>query len=208
MKGHHITYSEAELAWIKAHAQGLRRVVHAQFQEAFGRYDVNLSNYASICKRMGWLTGRTGRYEKGAVPLNKGQKMPFHPNSARTRFQKGQSPRNTKWLGHERVSKDGYVEISIAETNPHTGYERRYVLKHLHLWKQANGPLPKGHCLKCLDGNKQNTDPSNWEAVPRALLPKLAGRWGHSYDAAPAELKPTLLAVAKLQHKVREIRKR
>jgi hypothetical protein len=35
--------------------------------------------------------------------------------------------------------------------------------------------------LKCLDGNKQNTDPSNWEAVPRALLPRLAG--GNRYGA-------------------------
>ena len=138
------------------------------------------------------------------VPANKGRKMPFHPNSARTRFRKGQLPHNTKWLGHERVNRDGYVEISVAEKNPHTGYERRYVHKHRHLWEQANGPVPEGMALKCLDGDKLNTDPSNWEAVPRGLLPRLNGRGGIAYDEAEPELKPTIMAMAKLKHRARQ----
>jgi hypothetical protein len=61
--------------------------------------------------------------------------------------------------------------------------------------------------LKCLDGNRLNTAPSNWEAVSRALLPRLAGgrhKKHVPYDEAPNELKPTILAVAKLEHAVRE----
>nr|WP_282576146.1 HNH endonuclease [Sinorhizobium meliloti] len=53
--------------------------------------------------------------------------------------------------------------ISIDQKNPHTGFERRYVLKHRYLWEQKNGPLPAGTRLRCLDGDRQNTDPSNWE---------------------------------------------
>ena len=66
---------------------------------------------------------------------------------------------------HERTSKDGYVEISVDQVNPHTGYERRFVHKHRHLWEQANGPLPDGMCLKCLDGDKTNTAPLNLSLI-------------------------------------------
>ena len=208
MKGARISYSAAEIAWIRAHSTWPRRKAHHAFCERFGRSDVSFDNFKALCTRKGWVTGRTGRFEKGITPANKGKRMPFNANSAKTRFRKGQLPHNTKFLGHERVSKNGYVEISIDEVNPHTGFERRYVLKHLHLWQQVNGPVPEGHCLKCMDGNKTNTDPSNWTAVPRALLPRLNGRWtGVGFDAAPPELKPAILATAKLHHAARERRK-
>ena len=70
------------------------------------------------------------------------------------------------------------------------------------LWEQAHGPVPDGMALKCL-GEKTNTDPANWVLVPRALLPRLNGRFGRGYDDAPAELKPAIMAVAKLEHGVR-----
>jgi hypothetical protein len=77
--------------------------------------------------------------------------MPYNANSAATQFKKGGVPPNAKFLGYERVSKDGYIEISINQKNPHTGYERRFVLKHKYLWETQNGPVPAGMCLKCLD---------------------------------------------------------
>lgn len=128
--------------------------------------------------------------------------MPFNANSARTQFKKGQLPANTKPLGHERFSKDGYVEISIDEINPHTGASRRYVHKHRMRWVQENGPIPKGHVLKCLDGDKANTDPANWECLPRGMLPRLNGISGRGYDDAAPEVKPVIMAIAKLAHKV------
>lgn len=207
MKGRAIKYSAAELKWIEAHKTGVRQKIHAAFCKRFGRQDVSLNNLKSLCKRNGWLTGRTGCYEPGRTPENKGKKMPFNANSAKTQFKKGQLPSNTKHLGHERVNKDGYVEISIKEVNPHTGYERRYVHKHRHLWEKENGPIPDGKCLKCLDGNKANTDPSNWEAIPRGILPRLNSRFGRGYDDAAPELKPTIMAIAKLEHKAREVKK-
>lgn len=201
----HIPYSQEELAFVEARRTMLRRELHALFVETFGRDDVSFKNFNALCKRKGWLTGRNGRFPKGNVPFNKGKTIPFHPNSARTRFKKGQLPHNTKYLGHERVSKDGYVEISVDETNPHTGFERRYVLKHRWLWEKANGPVPAGMALKCLDGDRQNTDPANWKLIPRAMLPRLGGRYGRRYDAAPAELKPTIMAVAELEHRLQQV---
>jgi hypothetical protein len=72
----------------------------------------------------------------------------------------------------------------------------------------VNGPIPPKHVLKCLDGNKLNTDPSNWEAIPQGILPLLNGRHSRAYDDAPAELKPTILALAKLRHAARQASKR
>lgn len=76
------------------------------------------------------------------------------------------------------------------------------------LWEQANGPVPEGHALKCLDGNRLNTDPSNWTAVPRALLPRLNGRHGRRYDQAPDELKPVIMATARLKQAISDTRGR
>lgn len=202
-KGHHIRYTAAQLAFLKRRRKLPRREVHAVFVKRFRRKDVALDNIKSLYWREGWDTGRTGCFEKGIVPANKGKKMPFNANSAKTQFKKGGLPANTKYLGHERVTKDNYVEISVDQTNPHTGYERRYVLKHRWLWEKLHGPVPTGMCLKCKT-DRLNTDPSNWELIPRAMLPRLNGRFGRNYDAAPAELKPVMLAIVKLEHQVRK----
>lgn len=207
MKGAAIKYTPEELDWIKTHCKHVRRKAHAAFCRKFRRYDVTLENYCGLCKRRGWLTGRTGGFKPGNVPANKGKKMPWNANRAKTQFKKGNLPHSTKWLGHERVSKDGYVEISIAQTNPHTGYERRHVLKHRHLWEKQNGPVPAGMCLKCLDGNRLNTAPSNWVAIPRSVLPRLNGRSKRAYDSAPDTLKPVILNVARLEDAVHRTRR-
>lgn len=214
MKGHNIPYSAEELAWLSDNRTLVIGEYHAGFLAKFGR-DIAPKNLHALRKRKGWKTGRTGTFAKGTKPHNKGKPCPpgtggRHPNARKTQFKRGNEPHNTKYLGHERVSRDGYVEVSIAETNPHTGYSRRYELKHLYLWTQKNGPVPEGHALKCLDGDRTNTDPSNWEAVPRALLPRLNGgrhKKRIAYDEAPSQLKPTIMAVAKLEHGLHETRR-
>lgn len=207
-KGRRRKFSEAEMAWLRDNATLLIRDYHQRFCSAFGRDDVTITGLNQLRKREGFRTGRTGQFEKGLVPFNKGKRCEEgkggrHPNAQRTQFKKGNLPHNTHYLGHERVSKDGYVEISIDERNPHTGFERRYVLKHKHLWEKANGPVPEGHCLKCLDGNRLNTDPTNWELIPRAMQPYLQGRYGFDFDGAEPELRPTMMAVAKAKHAAR-----
>lgn len=133
--------------------------------------------------------------------------MPFNAASARTQFKKGQRPKNTKKPGDEYVSaKDGYVYLCVPQTNPHTGFQHRFVLKHRYLWEQLNGPVPEGFCLKSRDGDRQNCDPSNWMCIPRAMLPRLSGRWSLGYDQAAPELKPVVLAVAQLQHGAKQRR--
>jgi hypothetical protein len=211
MKGHWISYSADELAWLEANRLLAIADYHSQFVAAFARIDVSASNLHSLRKRKGWKTGRTGQFAKGAAPINKGVpclpgKGGRHPNARKTQFKKGALPHNTNYLGHERVSKDGYVEISVDERNPHTGFERRYVLKHRYLWEKANGSVPEGMFLKCLNGNRLNTDPTNWELLPRAAQVYLGGFRGIDYEAASPEVRPAIIALAKLKHASKKAR--
>lgn len=208
LKGRRVKYSETEIRWLRENCTLPIADYHRQFVELFDRGDVTAAKLHGLRKREGWKTGRTGHFEKGAAPANKGKKMPYHPNSAATRFKKGQVPHTYRGPGHERIdAKDGYAVMIVDETNPWTGGRTRPVHKHRYLWEQANGPVPEGYALKCLDGDKLNTDPSNWEAIPRALLPRLNGRFGRGYETAPAELKPVIMTVAKLEHASRTKRK-
>lgn len=217
MKGRQLKYGAAELAWLKRHKTLTRRELHARFVKRFGRDDVTLENIKALCSRRKWLTGRDGRIEKGATPPNKGKKNPpgsMHPNAIATRFKKGSRPPNLKGPGHEYVcKKDGYVYLVVEGPSPYssnTSVNSHPVMKHRYLWEQAHGPIPEGHCLKCLSGDKTNCDPSNWKLIPRAILPRLASaRWGGvPYDDAPDELKPVILQTALLEHAARSVRRK
>ena len=209
MKGRAISYSDEELAWIKACSDLPRKELHELFVQIFGRQDVSLTNLNALCKRNGWLTGRTGHFVKGEKRAdNPARKGYAPPGCEKGWFRKGHVPHTARGAGHESIDpKDGYVWVIVDETNPYTGAPTRRVMKHRWLWEKARGPVPAGHALKCLDGDKTNTDPSNWTLVPRALLPRLSGRFGRDYENAPAEVKPTLLAIARLEHKAREARR-
>lgn len=205
--GRSTAFTPLQLDWLRDNCFMRLGCYHLVFCASFNRTDISADNLHGLRKRKGWKTGRSGHFEKGAAPANKGKKMPFNANSAATQFKAGQSPANIKYAGHERLHKNGYVYISVEETNPHTGFERRYVLKHRWFWEKANGPIPEGMCLKCVSDDVRNADPSNWELVSRGLLPRLNGKSGRGYDDAPPELKPTIMAVAKLEHELHGRRK-
>jgi hypothetical protein len=209
MKGRAISYRVAELNWIQAHSRDERRGMHAAFCARFDRTDVSLTNINSLCKRKGWMTGRSGQFHADQVPYNKGKSMPYNANSAATQFKKGcrtgRANHIYKPIGTERLSKDGYLERKIHDGQPR---QSRWRAVHLVEWEAINGPIPNGMALKCLNGDKSNTNPSNWEAIPRAMLPRLNGRsWSRGYDAAPDEVKPAIMAVTKLEHALREAKK-
>jgi hypothetical protein len=201
-KGRHLKFTEAEIAWLQKNSTMEINTWCAAFRTSFGRDDMTPAKLHSMRKRMGWKTGRTGRFEKGAVPWTKGKKLPYNAGSARTQFKKGQMPHNFRGPGHESTDENGYVWIVLDQQNPWTGASTWRVHKHRWLWEQQNGPVPEGHVLKCL-GEKSNTDPSNWELVPIGLLPRLNGNSGRRFDHAPPELKPVIMTVAKLEHAAR-----
>lgn len=205
MKGRHISYSADEMAWLEANRTlEIADYTHG-FNAHFGR-DVAAKNLHALRKRKGWKTGRSGRFVKGAEAYNKGR--PFapgrggnHPNAQRTQFKPGartgRANEMYKPIGTERMSKDGYLERKVHDGLP---MQSRWRAVHLVRWEEANGPIPKGHCLKSLDGNRLNTDPCNWQLISRAMLPYLGGRYGIDYDAMPTELKPAVMAIARVKH--------
>ena len=93
----------------------------------------------------------------------------------------------------EELNRDGYVRII---------HGNRYIgVKHKLLWQEANGPLPAGMVLSCVDGDKTNCEPSNWELMPDDVF----GRFNHlrrSLAARDPELRPTIFAIAKLQSRL------
>lgn len=205
--GRHTAYSPAEIAWLRDNCTMEINAWCAAFRQQFQRGDTTPGKLHSLRKRMGWKTGRTGQFEKGSVPWTKGKKLPYNANSAATQFKKGQMPHNHRGPGHESLGDDGYMWIITDATNPWTGASTWRIHKHRYLWEREHGPVPDGFVLKCLDGDRLNTDPSNWEPVPTGLLPRLNGKSNRDYDHAPAELKPTIMAVAKLEHAVADRRK-
>jgi hypothetical protein len=204
LAGRHRKFSEEEIAWLRDNCTMEIGGYHEAFCAQFNRTDITKSALHGMRKRMGWRTGRTGHFNKGDAPWSKGKKLGNNPGSARTQFRKGERPHTWRGAGHESTDAFGYVWLIVDETNPYTGAATRRVQKHKWLWEKENGPVPDGHVLKCLDSDRSNTDPSNWEAVPLALLPRLNGRFGRGYDSAPTDIKPSILAVAKLEHAVRE----
>lgn len=207
MKGAAIIWHDEELAWIHARHTWPRAELHRVFTAFWRRADVTEQHIKSLCQRRGWKTGRTGCFVKGEAPMNKGKKMPFNANSAATRFKPGTAPPNQRPLWSTRIGKDGYIEMKVPARNPHTGHKTRFMHAHRWNWEAVNGPLPRGMCLKSIDGNRQNVAAENWEAIPRAMLPRLSGRFGRQYDTAPAQLQPLIMATAKLEHAAREARK-
>lgn len=200
-----IIYSDDEMLWLEANRMMVISDYHRAFVAEFGRGDVSAQHLHSLRKRKGWKTGRTGQFDKGHVPWTAGRKLPYNAGTARTQFKKGQIPHTYRGPGHESVDKDGYVWIIIDEVNPWTGASTRRIHKHRWLWEQKHGPVPDGFALKCL-GDKSNTDPSNWKLIPKGMLPRLNGKSGRDFDHAPAELKPTIMAVAELEHASRRSR--
>jgi len=193
MIGQRIKYSTIEQEFLQANEKTPRRELTKLFNAKFIR-NLSYTNINAKCKRMGLRTGRTGQFEKGRLPFNKGTKGLMKWN--KTSFKKGSVPHNAKPIGYERTTVDGYVQVLINETNPHTGYPNRFVLKHRHIWEQANGKIPKGCILIFKDGNSLNVELDNLEMITRSEH-VLLNKAGHKQ--APDELKPTIRAIAKLQ---------
>lgn len=190
-------YTEEQVQFLRDNYQG-RSVAEltALFNKRFGASMTVLQIKAFVSNR-GITSGRTGCFEKGSKPWNLGVKGYMGANP--TSFKKGSVPPNRKPLGTERIcSKDGFVLIKIAEPNPYTGFPTRYKHKHVHVWEQKHGPVPKGHVVSFRDGVKLNCEPENLMLLTRKELLCLNL---HNYKDAPAELKPSVLALAKLEAK-------
>ncbi|MDO4305798.1 MAG: HNH endonuclease signature motif containing protein [Eubacteriales bacterium] len=152
--------------------------------------------------RYGIRTGRTGCFEKGHVPANKGKHNPTVGRMAETQFKKGNIPANHKPVGtvsirnhHKRGQR--YVYEKIAEPNV-------WRMKHILEWERHNGPVPKGKVIVFADGNSLNTDIENLVMVDRSQL-AVMNRW--NIKGANKELMETAVNTAALKISISKAKK-
>lgn len=166
---------------------------------AFNQYFATsrpLNSVVACLKNHHITSGRDCRFSKEQKPWNKGVRGYMGANV--TSFKRGNLPHNHKPLWSERIDKDGYIEMSVPERNPRTGFPTRYKHKHVWIWQQAHGSKPKGAVVIFKDGNNRNFDLDNLLLVGRAEL--LAINL-HDYKNQPDELKPSVLLLGKLEAK-------
>lgn len=164
---------------------------YTQIQEAFINkfgWQITIEQIKNYISRYKLNTGRTGQFEKGSVPHNKGVKG-CAAGCEKTWFRKGHIPVNHKPVGSERITRDGYIEIKTAE--PAT-----WKLKHRKIWEEVNGPIPKGYIVIFKDGNKLNTDIENLLMIKRGVNAVLNRTGMYNYSD---EHKETAVLLAELK---------
>lgn len=116
-----------------------------------------------------------GQFKKGSIPFNKGIPMiewmsEEGRNSCKaTQFNKEKSINNADYnvkpIGTEFVEVDGYTRVKCAEKTGNLA-QKYWKMKHIIIWEQHNGPVPKGHKIVFKDGNRSNFDINNLACVP------------------------------------------
>lgn len=198
MKNHFFTQEEKQflIAYVPGHSY---KEIQQEFIDRF-EWDITVRQVKNAINRYGLKTGRTGRFEKGLIPANKGQKMSpeTYEKCKGTMFQKGNVPINHRPVGSERITKDGYIEVKIEEPN-------KWRLKHLIIWEEANGPVPPKHCIFFMDNDRTNVTLDNLRVIPRSQLLIMNGRRGFSgHDKDSNEVA---LTAAQLTEKINQIKR-
>jgi hypothetical protein len=189
-------YTRREINWLRKNRP---HMIAAELAELFnGKFGTDLSGNAlkRTCLRHGIRSSSDGRFSAGHTTWNKSMKG-IHLSPS-TQFRKNNIPANYLPIGSERLSKDGYLEQKIADPNIWTQ-------KHRLVWEQHNGPQPPHTAIIFLDGDRTNIDPENLCLVTRRELLRMNM---DRYRQAHPELKPSVLAVSKLESAVFMAQKR
>ena len=157
----------------------VEREIAAAFEAEFG-IRLTRAQVKNAKARLGVRSGTHGGcFGPGHVPANKGRTWDEMgvPEESRERmragqFRPGNLPRNARDLpvGSERVNRDGYVEVKVAERPSGRGPAHDNWRPKAHLvWEGANGrALRPGEVVVFADGDRSNLDPANLVAMTRA----------------------------------------
>jgi hypothetical protein len=196
-------YTDKMLHWLQVwYRHWPSKKLHTRFNKKF-RVHTKYECLKSYLSRKGIYSGRSGCFEKGFRPWNYGTKGICKRN--RGIFKRGNVPKNLRPLGATRYnSKYGYVLIKVAEKNPYNSEPTRYRPKHHIVWERFHGPIPKGHLILFKDGNPLNFRKSNLLCITKSQNVRLNQL---HYKDQPAELKPSVLAMALLKDRLGKIKK-
>ena len=162
--------------------------------------DYTKSQVSGAIKRYGLSTGRTGRFEKGHVPFNKGTKGLTGAN--KTSFKKGNVPHTYLPIGSESVTRDGYTIVKVSNQGTRNEQWRP---KHRLIWEKHYGPVPDSHAIVFGDGDKTNLSIENLVLVSRSQLSVMNTKKLIQNDAeltrAGAHVAELLVAINKAKKK-------
>ena len=146
-------FSDEQIEFIREIAPGRYAAEITEMVNKRFNLDLKVSQIESCKKNHNIMSGIDSRFKKGMIPYNKGKKGSMSPEQYEkckaTMFKKGNIPQNHRPIGSERIDRDGYTYIKVAEPN-------KWKLKHRLLWEEHNGPIPHKHRLIFADGNRQN----------------------------------------------------
>lgn len=199
--------TEQQVHWLK------RWYVRMEAREVVERlnakFDIGLTlrQFKAFVKNHNITCGRTGQFEKGTVPANKGLRRPgWGPGRMKeTQFKPGHTLNEVHEIGHERIGMDGYIWIKTPQVNPYTGAWGHYMPKHQWIWQQANGPQPKNMVVTFIDGDRMNCVLENLELISRG---ENARRNKMKISEADPDTRESIKLIAKLQHTLGEKRRR
>lgn len=191
--------TEKQCAWLELHYVDISvREITDQFNRKY-QTSLDVGQMKTFISNRRFKSGLTGCYPKGHIPANKGLRRPgWSPGRmAETQFKPGPRLDMRSPIGHERLTRDGYITRKYDVINPHTGVQGYYQEKHRILWIEENGPVPQSHIITFIDDDRTHCVIENLECIPRG---ELARRNKMRYLEAPVELRQSMKALAKLQH--------
>ncbi len=194
-------YTQEQIEWLREYVPGHSyKAVWEAFNKRYPDTQVgSIKAMSSLIKRHGLTNGIDERFKKGQKSFNKGLKQEEYMSkegiekSSVTRFRKGHTPINHREIGSTRISKDGYIEIKIAEPN-------KWTLRHLKVWRDAGRDIPEKHCVIHINGIKTDDRLENLMLVERAELVRL-NQSGLAV-VGQTEINEVAIALAKLQNKI------
>lgn len=203
----HPKYDEFLRSYIPGHEE--REIISA-FDERFG-IRLTASQVGNRKNALGVYSGtHGGSFKPGHTPANKGKKWrDFMPPESQERcratcFKSGQLPHNTREIGAERVTKDGYIEVHVAQYRKDRPNDQ-WVAKQRVIWEKTHGrPVPEGCMVVFADGDKRNFDPDNLVLETMEQHGVICAK-GLAY--ADAETHGTAVALADLSMAAMERRK-
>lgn len=187
---------------LKHQADITRKEMAKLLNETFGT-SLTEEQIRTYCTNHKIRSNSNGQFKKGQRSFNKGLKQTdFMSEEAiertkATRFKKGQPPVNHRPVGSERVGKDGYIEIKVAE--PST-----WELKHRVVWREANGEVPEGHAILFLDQDRTNVSLKNLMLVKRTELVRI-NKSNNLVDVP--EINESIVLTERISQKIREVSK-
>jgi hypothetical protein len=213
--GRHWKFSKAEIAWLEENCALEISAYHAGVLRRLRSARRDRQQPPRLRKRRGWKTGRTGHFQPGHTSANKGKRCPEGrrrppPERPPDPVQEGRASAQHEASRPRARERRRLCRDQRRRAEP--VHRRRPPLRPQARLALGEGqrPGPGRHCLKCLDGNRLNTDPETGRRSRARSCPRINGGRASrlAYDTAAPEVRPVIMAIAKVEHRARKMKRR